>query len=439
MNVTQKRQRRRMELSVKFRIRSSQKNDVAPRNLQIRLTVEGVTVGDYSSGVFVRPKLWNQKDQLVMGKGKVVEDQNARLAEIELEHRKIWNQLKFRYSRGEGPLPTAAMVKAEYTEPGTLSPTLARWYDTYLDYLDSLNGLEDGRAEKTIARAYKTKEYIRDFSGTDAKPGSPDKSAKLAELVVGCGKRFHTWLQTHPVTGKRRMQKDSANKYLAHVRDALTYAVDEGLLKVNVLDQYRPKRGKGKPVYFLEPPHLKKLAELAYDGEAADWLWWCRLMCYTGLDYRDAVRYAAARSEYEEEGPGGWKIVITRAKPPHNVCEIPLLAEVIALFEHHPTGPRKPYDRAEVSNFMKGTIGPAVGFPFAFTSKIARKTAGAHFVRIGYAIATVSKFLGHSSSRTTEDHYIRVTTSHVDAEMVRVREQAAGSSHVYERVVRLPR
>ncbi|WP_288428947.1 phage integrase SAM-like domain-containing protein [uncultured Spirosoma sp.] len=446
-----KQTRKRKEFSLKFRVRSYQKNSSQPVNLQIRLTIDGVTTGDYSADVFVLPSKWDHIAQQATGRDSETTTANEMLVGIRNRHHEIYREIKWLSGRGQSPRPTASRVKECFLNPKRISPSLDMWYTEYLNYLDSLTGLEDGKAEKTITRAYKTRDYIREFSGTNPKPGSTDKSPQLIDLTVGWAKRFHVWLQTDPVTGKHRMKKDSANKHLSHLRDALDYAIEESRLSLNPLDKFRPTRGKLNPVYYLEPKHLEKLAELSFEGAASDHLWWCRLMCYTGLDYKDAVRYAANREDFEQNTPFGVKVVIQRQKPPHNVCEFPLLPEVIALFEQHPTGParqsiiprkrcvnRVELERAVVSNFMRDMIGPAVGFPHPFTSKIARKTAGAHFLRLGYSMEGVSKFLGHSRTTTTQEHYVNVSSSYVDAEMRRVREQTLGDGPVMERIVRLP-
>jgi integrase len=223
------------------------------------------------------------------------------------------------------------------------------------------------------------------------------------------------------------MKKDSANYYLGCLRKALDFALEEGQISNNPLDKFRPKRGKGKDIYFLDPEHVNRLMGLRLSGEISVTLWWAKLMCLTGLDYVDAVLYAKNRKEYERPSLAGkTKIVIKRSKPPRNYCEILLLAEVEELFSEYPTGPDA-YTLADVNRNLK-VIQDAIGFPLPFTSKICRKTAGAHFLRMGFQIATVSKMLGHSSIRTTEQHYVRVAASHVDNDIERVSRMGEGRS-----------
>ena len=425
-------ERRKKELSIRFRLRPSQASDQRPRPLLIRLTVNGLTVTDYGSTVYVLPSQWDQHTQRVKGRTAQIAQANEQLSQIEVQHYEILRELKRRHGKGEGPRPTAKLVRAEFIKPGSTSPTLEQTYTVYLNYLDSLHGTEDGRAEKTLAGAYATRTHLRDF----------DKlSPQLVDITTAWAKRFHGWLQTRP-DGKRRMLKDSANKHLSNVRQAIDLAIDEGLLADNPLNRFRPRRGKGKEVYFLEPEHLERLLGLDLPEQAGVVLWWSRLMCLTGLDYVDAIRYARDRQAYHRRNATGLKIVIERSKPPRNTCEIPLIGQVFdfidALFLDYPTGPTAPI-LADLNRHLK-LIQVAVGFPKTLTSKICRKTAGAFFLREGYQMATVSKALGHSTIRTTEQHYVKVTSSATDYDMERVarQQQLTGGIRLQPQIVELP-
>ena len=409
--------RKRKELSLRFRLRPSQAHFDRNVTLQIRLTVNGETVTDYASGIQTHPAKWDQTSQKVTGRSGRSAEINERLAEVELQHREILRELKRRHANGIGPLPTAGLVKKEFLDPGSTNLTLDTCYDRFLNLLDSQVSEEDGFSEKTLDRYYHARKLMRLYLQATAEP-----KLKIAAVTTAWGRRFHSWLQTHSGVGKRQMKKDSANKYLACVRKALDYAVEDGQIATNLLDKFRPKRGKGKEVYFLEPIHIDRLMGLQLTGSMSVTLWWAKLMCLTGMDYCDAVRYARNPKSFHQSSLGGkTKIVIQRSKPPRNYCEIYLLPETEALFLEHPSGPDAPV-LADINRNLK-VIQNAIEFPMTFTSKICRKTAGAHFLRLGFQIASVSNMLGHSSIRTTETHYVRVTSGHIDYDIERVSRQ----------------
>lgn len=409
--------RRRMELSIKFRLRAGQTDGPVKKQLQIRLTVEGVTVSDYASGVKVRPDKWDYPTQLCRGRGKEFDNINERLAEIEQQHRDIWRELKRRYARGEGPLPTPDLLCAEWLTPGASDPKLTDFFGRYIAYITSLEDTGE-RAEKTRKRAELTGRHIARFLCDDQCTG-----LTVSGVTTAHGKRFHAWLQLN-ADNSRRMSRDSANKHLQHFRDCMEYAIDCGYTGKNQLLTFRPKRGKGKPVYFLEPVHFERLMDLPawQENQYTHALWWVRLMCMTGLDYSDAVLYARSRAVYEQSTIAGTMIVMERSKPPRNVCEIPLLETVDVLFSFYPSGPPAP-TLAEINDHLLSIEG-AIGFDKRFSTKICRKTAGAHFLNLGYSIEAVSRMLGHSSVRTTEQHYLKITRSYMVTQMQRVKSAA---------------
>lgn len=417
-----------MDLRTYFRIRPGLTKP-GKKQLQIRLTVDGETVADYASGVYVRPDIWKQSDQQCSGRSAEASATNERLSEIELEHREILRQLKYRFGRGEGPRPTAQTIKAEWLTPGATDPELLVFYRTYHAYVESLAGSEDEKGKKTMDKLRTAEKHLIAFVAHHIEKNGLTGRFTLRDVTTAFGKQFHAWLQVNPVTGKRKMQKTGANKYLSVLRDCLEYAIDSDYLSKNPLDKFRPKRGKSKEIYFLDEHHLQRLTELSVDDpQMKAVIWWGLLMSFSGLDYVDAVRYARNREAYERPSKEGTIIYIQRSKQPRNWCEIPMLAQVEFLFMLHPEGPRAPI-LPDLNRHLKA-VESMIGFsgrqsdgkPWRLTSKICRKTAGAVFVRKGYPFDAVSKILGHADVRVTKDHYTSLASISIEAEMRRIRK-----------------
>jgi len=100
--------RPRLKISVRFRIRSSQTKTAGAKQLYIRLSVSGITVGDYACGVKVLPSQWDQKTQCIKGRSVEVQRLNDRLAETRTEHMEILRELKNRYQDKRGSVPAVA-------------------------------------------------------------------------------------------------------------------------------------------------------------------------------------------------------------------------------------------------------------------------------------------------------------------------------------------
>ena len=291
-------------------------------------------------------------------------------------------------------------------------------YAAFMDELKSRKGTIDEVSTITMGRWKKGLDYLTRFI-TEVEGGH---IPKCHTLRVGWLNRYHRWLQQVPA-GRHAakglgtpMSVEQASRYIKKIGDVFAFMLEEGLAETNPVALKKWPKGKGKDVYYFEPIHIEKLWQLTYTDETlAASLWWFKLMCVTGLDFPDAVRYVTNRGEYERMGIGGRKIVIMRNKPPHNECDIPMLPELVELLKDGSAPELAP---ATINRFVK-VIASAVGFPSSkpVTIKTARKTAGALFLYKGFSIAAVSRILGHDSIQTTEKYYVKVLGSLVDKEM----------------------
>lgn len=257
---------------------------------------------------------------------------------------------------------------------------------------------------------------------------------------------YHNFLLTapkgniHHKVGDRKMNEGTATRYCKYVDEALLWLKKQRLIKKNPIGDFSELDLPGyktKEVYFLEPLYLERLFALTPPPRLRQAHWWFRLICLTGLDYPDAVRYAQARSEYETVSPGGNpKIVIRRAKPPENECNIPMKAELFSLWNEVNGVLPDPINYTTLLLHLK-SIAKLIGFSRRLTPKIGRKTAGNIFLG-DHSIQGVSNILGHSSIAITEKHYVKVRGYHVDSEMDKKQHIATPSrypqpfTHIYK-------
>lgn len=404
--------RERLKLSVRFRLRAGQNTGEQPRQLYIRLTVNGVTASDYASGVKVRPDKWNSSLQKVTGTSKLAQELNRELEQIEAEHRNLLAELMRLHQAGIIPqLPTASLLRQHWTQKATLIPTLLEAFDTYLAYLESLEGTPDGREVRTLSKWKNGRSYLSDYV-------EASKSEKLTvDLVTEVwAKGFYHYLIKKP------LGLASAARFVGYLRASINHMVEIRKVGYNPIINYYPDKGKDKPIYFLEEEHLDRLWALeAGDhshGLVRDWL---LLMCYTGLDQPDLERYVVNPAQYTQVTEDGPMIVINRGKTELTAC-IPLLGEVHEVLARHPNG-IKPATN-QLMNSWTWIIEKQIGFEHRFTTKICRKTAGALFLRNGFRMEEVSKILGHSNMQTTMRNYVKVTAAMVQAGMRRVQQSA---------------
>lgn len=412
--------RERLRISVRFRLRPGQTTGDKPRQLYIRLKVDGTTCADYSSGVYVQVDKWNSQTQKLIGYSKLAQQANQELEAIVAEHKTLLAELMRLQKAGIlVQSPTAEIVKQHWTRKTTLVPTLLAAYDQQLVYLRSLDGTPDAREKRTLDKWENGKQHLTAYI-------EEQKQGRLtADLITPLwAEGYYHWLI------KRPLGLASAARYVGYLRASINHLVASQQIARNPIENYYPDKGKDKPVYFLESVHLERLWGLEATGLPTlalvrDWL---LLMCYTGMDQPDLERYVVNPSAFEQSTEAGSMILINRGKTDLTAC-VPLLPEVNRILANYPNG--MPTLTNQAVNRWTKIVQEQIGFEERLTTKICRKTAGALFLRLGFRIEEVSKVLGHSSIQTTLRNYVRVTSAMVEAGMRRV-QSSGGSQYPFK-------
>lgn len=430
-------------LGINYRIRppkpGQQYRGLAP--VQCRITVYGKQDSGFSviwegKKVVIDPAKWNKRTRRSSVRGDEVND-------LINEHERAI-ALVFQKQRKRGWKPTLESVKYEFLsseEPVYLGEdegyyfplldtgkrrslklskdsTLLTAYEAYMQTSGVLNNITlKGRLQKALIRIEK---FLNETGQV---------SLKCNQITVGWAKRYHAWLITQPVGRKldSLMSKGHASRQLGFLSRILSWLHEDDYMSNNPLYGIKWPRHDDKEVCFLEGDQVAKVFLMNKEGCAGIALWWIKLMMLTGMDYPDAIKYAKNRSEYEVSTPHGVIISGKRNKSPHNQFDIPMLTQISELFRQFPDGPE--VLSAHTINRYSSLLEKPLDFKSRFTIKTARKTAGVLFLHAGYEIAEVSRILGHSSIRTTERYYVKVTRSMVLRGMMRVAGSDGSNSN----------
>ncbi|MFD1145406.1 tyrosine-type recombinase/integrase [Larkinella insperata] len=377
--------------------------------LQCHLEVDGQVQAPYGSGVYLLRQLWSPARQQAQGPTREARLVNGYLSEIRADHWAILLELK-----RAGLEPTAAAIQQQWQSGRALSAQLMPLYEEHLTRLHQRSG-PDRLSQHSLYRWNRGYHQLKDYLAQQ----------QLTELAItgvsiGLAKTYYYWLRARPLS------IDSAARYVGHLKEVLQFAVEEDLLANNKLTAWHIKAQPPKTVYCLSPAQLQQLQAMALPQPLDVIRRWALLSCYTGLDFKDAVRLARHPSAYLVHSAHGAKIVIQRlklkalprAQPEWGVCHIPLLAEAKVLLEQAPDWPPVTIQRV---NRNLGEIEKRLGLPFRLSTKICRKTAGALFLLRGYRTEAVQKILGLRHLRTLERHYLHLYSELVDDTM---RQQA---------------
>ncbi|WP_198175071.1 NUMOD4 domain-containing protein [Spirosoma arboris] len=413
-----------------------------PAPIQIRITVEGQEDGGFylrwpefekpnpllpwdGEVVTVDRKLWDQKERKLKGRHSEIIAFNDELRKTELCLRNILLIQKQRHKSGIGPLPTVRTVKEEYTtgQPPAYSgighaqlssrDSLLNVYQAYCKFLLSQKSTQHELSANTLDKWEYGLNYLKRYLGEIGQ-----REIRATEVNRNFLKRYRLWLLQIVVGNptqlylKKLMKKSTAAEYCGKVQKVLEYLQDENIAVDAGAITMKFERSKGKSVYYLAPEHIDRLFTLEVDKFLSPALWWIKLMCLTGLDYKDAKLYIQNRQAYERDGTEGRKIVITRSKKPCNECHIYMLPELDELLS------QKVPKAYVLGYFNKKSreIAKLIGFQQDFTSKICRKTAGNLMLRRGFSMAGVAGIMGHSNVTTTMKHYVKTDGALVDEE-----------------------
>ncbi|MCX6217566.1 hypothetical protein [Spirosoma sp.] len=414
-----------MAISVRFRLRppAPGKPYSNPNPIQVRITVDGTEDAGFSTKLKIDPLLWDQDGQNPRGRSEQAQQVSRALTKLKAKLERIEGHQADDYEAGNGSRPTVQSVKLAYligvgrqTKPLPAPPTvplpsmpISSAVLAYVEYLRA-NGLKD---QKTIAAYERNLRFLADYLTEQADP-EPTALSITCQWV----RRYRHYLSGR--VGLKRKDKllgsGQVNLICRQLFHATEHLYNIGILENNSLAGLKLDYAPPKEVVFLTPDQVERLFSLRVANFERASLWWTRLLCLTGLDYPDAQRYVSDRASYEQKGTGGKKIVIRRGKKPYNECNIPYSSGLDVLFaESVPEPPalgKLCYDMAKFA--------PIIGYDhpgIPFTPKVCRKTAGSIFSWDEYTVKAVSNILGHSTTQTTERHYLKITGVTVDLEM----------------------
>lgn len=199
-----------------------------------------------------------------------------------------------------------------------------------------------------------------------------------------------------------QMSNNSAICYMRKLKTMLIYAIREGYISTNPITFHFHKDKVKKEPLTLEEVRLIRTKELGSKSiENIRDLF--VLQCYTGLAFRDMSSLSEKDIKIDKDGKE-W-IVKERIKTgvPAFIPILPVVKEILVKYNYHlPTLTNQKYN-----SYLK-EIQEVCGIKKTLHSHLARHTCGTLLLNAGVDMLTVSKVLGHSSTKTTEAVYAKL-------------------------------
>ena len=200
----------------------------------------------------------------------------------------------------------------------------------------------------------------------------------------------------------RKMSNNSAICYMRKLKTILLYAIREGYISTNPITFKFHKDKVEKDPLTLEEVRLIRTVKLGSKRiENIRDLF--ILQCYTGLAFKDMSCLSEKDIKIDKEGKE-W-IVKERIKTGITalIPILPVVKEILVKYNYHlPTLTNQKYN-----SYLK-EIQDVCGIKKTLHSHLARHTCGTLLLNAGVDMLTVSKVLGHSSTKTTEAVYAKL-------------------------------
>ena len=200
----------------------------------------------------------------------------------------------------------------------------------------------------------------------------------------------------------RKMSNNSAICYMRKLKTILIYAIREGYINTNPITfKFHKDKVEKDPLTLDEVRRIRtvKLGSKRIENIRDLFI----LQCYTGLAFRDMSCFSVKDIKIDKDGKE-W-IVKERIKTGITalIPILPVVKEILVKYNYHlPTLTNQKYN-----SYLK-EIQDVCGIKKTLHSHLARHTCGTLLLNAGVDMLTVSKVLGHSSTKTTEAVYAKL-------------------------------
>ncbi|MDJ1493332.1 tyrosine-type recombinase/integrase [Cytophagaceae bacterium DM2B3-1] len=376
-------------MEILFVLRKNQIKKNNPSTIYIRITINGLRSGDFSSFIKVLPDEWNSKSQLIMlGTDEAMAD-NERLLQIRTDIKQCFSELI-----REGRQPTAITVEERYLFRNEAPISLQELMGQYKVF----------KTEKKIAPATMKTFVTRQRNILLFMK----ETSQLGIAAQHIDEYFINALE-HFITVKQNNSQGHAVRHLRFIKECLTWAKKRKLITYNALSDLNWTTPEYKEMPCLTLKELIQIEQHSFGSkplqEAADRF---LMQCYSGLNFADLMNF-----EPNWNIVGDW-IKIKRQKTGETAI-VPLLSKLKTLLEKYSYKPPKITNQA-YNRFLK-EIAAVLDLKLNLTTRVARKTAGQLWLDAGLSIESVSKMLGHSNIRTTQKSYVKVTEARIEMEL----------------------
>lgn len=358
----------------------------------------------FSTGLFINQANWNSKQQLVKPPEPDAGIINTQLSLIRTKINRAFLMLQVK----EISFTTEDIYSLYKGEKSARGDNVIEFFERYLKRLKTLINIDIKQV--TWNKYYYVKEDIKRFIKWKYK--TSDLPLKKLEF------NFLTELDYYFKT-IQGIKQVTINKKIQRFRKIIKVAVAENYLEKDPFMLYRAKHVK-KEITYLTPEELDQFEKHVFVQPRLKLVQDLFIFsCYTGLPYRELMNL---ENTHIIKGFDGNLWIKLRREKTSKSLSIPLLPKALIVLEMYPN---ERYVFPRISNqrynsYLK-EIAAIVGIDKYLTTHMARRTfATTVLLYNDVPIEIVSKLLGHSSMKITQDSYGKIVEKKISLEMNKV-------------------
>jgi site-specific recombinase XerD len=372
--------------------------------LLCRITYDGERK-QFATGLFVNPKHWDSKRQIM----KPPNDENNFVNnELSLITKNV-NQA-FLFLQVQENIFSIEDIHRTYKGEKPIKETgLIQFYNTYLQKSQKLIGIEIKQ------QTWDKFSYIKADLAAFVLSKFEKSDFALNNLDLNFILEFEYYLKT-----EKHHKQVTINKSLQRFKKVIKQALNENIIESYPFSEHKPKTVK-KVITFLTEQELTNLENFPFSQERLTTIRdMFILCCYTGLAYNEMSNL---RKEHIIKGfDGQYWIKMIREKTGREIS-VPLLSKSAKIIEKFSDGIDDVKLLPVISNqkfnsYLKEIAG-IVGIDKNLTHHLARRTFATTILLYNdIPMEIVSELLGHSKITITQEHYAKVVQKKVSEHMI---------------------
>ncbi len=402
-------------INILFWLHKSKVNKKGTAPLYLRISYNGIRK-NISTGFFLSPKSWDQTRCIAKGDKNDVSKINAYMIQVRAKLMDLFNEM---IKKGDINLD---LLIDMLLGKDISQITLMELVDYHNEDIKKRIGIDytESTFEKYDILKKKLEAFIPyQFKKTDI---------RLIDLSVQFIGDFDFYLKNHD-----KNQQNTATKYLKNLKKIMSVAVIKGWLNKNPFEGYKAVYKDVDRIY-LTFEEIRAIEQKEFKSERLSFVKDLFLVqCYTGLAYVDLTKLTIGSIV---PGVDGNKWIITRRHKTNVRSAIPLIKEsekIIARYINQRSNPESLlFDAYSIQKFNAylHEIADICAINKNLTSHVGRRTfATTIALANGISLETISKMLGHSSTKITS-LYAVVSDLKIAEDVKRLRHNLSKRSNL---------